>query len=307
MGVFKNGVGRPSNATKARRRNLVIILVVVLSVLLCGAVTLTVRYFDTYGVEKSAEATGSHIPVYSQGIAPKKTIKVDTSKYNEKGKYYSSGQGMTRIYVNNKYYMLTAVVQTSAVSEDTRATTPSYIYIIEESTGKVAAVVADYSFTHANTITTDGNKIYVFINSGDIEGEEKGKLAVLTKNYVVDAIKKGGKITSNFTKNYIKVFDVNYSLASLVYDSSRGKLYGSNKNNLYEVKVYDNSVTCTRVLTHEHINAHKSGSKYLMSNAGAVIYKGYLLLGRYYSKGIGNEKSKKNTIDIYKLTFDASG
>ena len=232
---------------------------------------------------------------------------------------------MTRVDINGKWYILTAVVQSSSVSESVRATTPTYIYIINESNSKVEAIVADYSYEHANSMAYDGKYIYIHRGSqkektdeGTENVVEDGRLLVLDKKYVSDAIARGGKITSNFTKKYLiygESLTGRVSLASMVYDKSRGKLYGSNKSNFYELSISGSGsnakLNITRMFKQYHSSNHykKENGKtiYAMTNAGAAIYNDYLFLGRYYPNGYAGRGTNKNAIDVFRISRDSSG
>ena len=149
MKMFKNGVGRPSNLTIKRRRNFLICMIVILAAILCVTVTFTVKYFSISGRGKNAAAILPIIPVYTTTnkvtttISPTKTFEINVSTNKGSEQNYTAGQGMTRVDVNGKWYILTAVVQDNRVTENVRASTPTYIYIINEKTGKVEAIVAD--------------------------------------------------------------------------------------------------------------------------------------------------------------------
>lgn len=327
MKMFKNGVGRPSNLTIRRRRNFLICMTVILGVLLCFTVTYTIKYFAITSGSKNISGLEPIIPVYTTGTGTTPSIKpTKTVNLNVTGNgYYTAGQGMTRVDINGKWYILTAVVQDSRVNENVRASTPTYIYIVNESNSKVEAIVADYSYAHANSMAYDGKYIYIWrakqtekTTDGTESVVEDGKLLVLDKKYVSDAISRGGKITQDFTKKYLiygESLTGRVSLASLTYDKQKGKLYGSNKANFYEINIVGSGknarLETRKIFKQEHFSTHyrNDGGRqiYAMTNAGAAIYKDYLFLGRYYTKGIPGSSGKKNSIDIFKVTRDSSG
>lgn len=300
MNIFKNSVGRPSNETKRKRKVFligVILLVVILSFgLIYLGWTLTSRIIAN---KNSAGLGRTFVPVYLNNVTPIRTIVNDLSSNdnNESTKGYTSGQGMTRMKVNNKYYIITGVILNSNFDKEERASEPTFIYIIEETSGKVVASIRDYSFGHINSIANDNFSLYIYCNETAYK---------LSKAYVSNAIKRGGVISKDYTEHYIqKTSNIPQSLASLVYDSHRDYLYGSNKSNLYSLTLDD--LKADKILSHYHIREHQQNSSYAITNAGAAILGDYLLLGRYYKDGIGNSVNVKNTIDIYKLTFDEMG
>lgn len=195
---------------------------------------------------------------------------------------YTATQGMCRVRASDgKYYTVVSVIKGRVYSDRNSAATR--MIFIDESTNKVVRTVTDYSYAHANSMTSDeeGN-IYIVGDSNHTI------LYVLKKGYVDYAIKHG-----RTNRSYVKKVKLTNGIGFSTVAHYRGQLYGSKNSSLWEINISGNKLTSKRV-TYYPLN------KYLKNNtglpSGATFWRDYLFVGKAHGS--------VNNIYVYKCTFD---
>lgn len=216
-------------------------------------------------------------------ITPNKIFEIDTANDD----VWHTGQGMCTAKINGKIYYISAVIQTGTSDKDIQNT---HIYILNES-GIIVAIIADYSFGHANGITSSDSDIFIY-------NSQKTLFKIQMQDYVKNAIANykaiGQPITSGFTENYITEYAIPKALTkSLYYDRINNKLYGTNENDFYEVALNENTATVKKLFSYSDGNLDAA-------NAGLAIWGDYILKSVVYGY-TSSHKYYENIIDIYRL------
>lgn len=223
-------------------------------------------------------------------ITPSSTIEVDTANDAP----WHTAKGMCTVEVNNKLYYLAAVIQMGTSDKDKQNTR---MYILDDS-HQIKAVVGDYSFGYANSMTSDSEYIYIYDSQTTL-------FRIKLENYVNDAIERynstGTMITEDFTANgnYVEKFTISKGYTnSIYYDKNSGQLYGTNTEALYKINLNSDNKTASTDLVAYYPEGNISAT-----NAGLAIWGDYVLKGALYNYNAVHPYYE-NIIDIYKLNYD---